>query len=89
MLALLLRQRDLRGGDDPAQCLAVLGLGAVAPPRAAGRGRASGPPGAVGFVKGRHRFVDTEIRGVSHHCRIVTYHNAIKVMLQITTSSLL
>src|SRR3984893_5925858 len=36
-----------------------------------------------------HRLVDAEIRGVSHHCRIVTYQNAAKVRVQVTRSSLL
>jgi hypothetical protein len=37
----------------------------------------------------RHRLVDTEIRGVSHHCRIVTYQDALLAVPKVTTSSLL
>ncbi len=33
--------------------------------------------------------IDVEIRGVSYHCRIVTYQNAPEAGLNITTSSLL
>jgi hypothetical protein len=40
------------------------------------RGRVGRPPGTVGFMKRRDRPVDAKIRGVSHHCRIVTYRNA-------------
>jgi len=37
----------------------------------------------------RNWFVDAEIRGVSHHCRIVTYQNTAKTALKVTRSSLL
>jgi len=29
----------------------------------------------------RDRLIDTQIRGVSHHCRIVTYQNVAKPVL--------
>jgi hypothetical protein len=40
-------------------------------------------------VERRDRLVDPEIRGVSHHCRIVTYQNAAKMVLKVTRLSLL
>ncbi len=44
---------------------------------------------AGGLMKRRDRPVDAEIRGVSQHCRIVTYQNTAKAAVKITTSSLL
>jgi hypothetical protein len=32
-------------------------------------------------VKRRDRLIDAEIRGVSYHCRIVTYQNVAKTVL--------
>ena len=72
----------------PGRCLDG-GRQGVTPPRPGGRGRVVRPTGTVRFVERRHRLVDAEIRGVSHHCRIVTYHNAPKTVVKVTRSSLL
>jgi hypothetical protein len=69
---------------DASACSTVRG----SPPRPGRRGRVGRSPGTVGFMKRRDRPVDAEIRGVSHHCRIVTYQNAAKAVVEITTSSL-
>ena len=69
---------------DASACSTVRG----SPPRPGRRGRVGRSPRTVGFMKRRDRPVDAEIRGVSHHCRIVTYQNAAKAVVKITTSSL-
>jgi hypothetical protein len=71
------------------QSLGLFGGERVPPPRPVRCGRVGRPPGTVGLVERRDRFVDAEIRGVSHHCRIVTYRNAAKAAVKITRSSLL
>jgi hypothetical protein len=85
VLALLGRHRDLRCGDSPAQRLLVLRHERVPPPRPDGGIRIGRPSRAIRFAERRHRLVDTEIRGVSHHCRIVTYRNAPKAAVRVTT----
>jgi len=44
-------------------------------------GAAGRPPGTVGLAERRDRYVDAEIRAVSHNCRIVTYQNGPRAVL--------
>jgi hypothetical protein len=81
VLALLTGHHDLGGRDRPVQGLSLFGGERVVPPRPRRRGRVGRPPGTIGLVERRDRLVDAEIRGVSHHCRIVTYRNAAQAAL--------